>query len=121
MKLIDLNPKWVAISRWDDINGTQHFYDTPSRVGGISFNCPIHTKKCEHCNQNLPQSHRLVVWFSNPIDGLPPQYGINYLWNREGSTFEDLSLNPSIDASRYIDKETNTVCWHGFISNGEIK
>lgn len=120
MKLLDLEPRWVAISRWDDSTGTQHYLDTPPRRGGISFDCPIHTKKCSCCGQNVKGSHRLVVFFKNPVDGLPPQV-TNYLWSRVGDDFETLSLSPSIDASQHVDKETNTVCWHGHISNGEIQ
>lgn len=116
---MDLNPHWVGINRWDDSNGTQHFYDNPIRTGGLSFDCPIHTKICEHCNQILPQSHRLVVFFQNPIDGLPPQV-TEHLWNRINESFENLTLIPSINASEYINKETNTICWHGHITNGEI-
>ena len=119
MRLTELEPHWVSICRWDDSNGTQHYYDNPPRIGGISFNCPIHTKKCNCCNQFLPSTHRLVVWFKNPIDGLPPQF-TKYLWDRKGENFENLTLFPSINASNFVDKETGVVCWHGFITNGEV-
>jgi Spy/CpxP family protein refolding chaperone len=35
------------------------------------------------------------------------------LWHREGTTFEDLSLTPSIDASHFGH-------WHGFVTRGEV-
>lgn len=35
-------------------------------------------------------------------------------WQRQGDTFETLTLAPSIDASRAGH-------WHGFIQNGEIR
>lgn len=121
MKLIELEPRWVSINRWDSPDGTQHFYNTPPRVGGLSFNCPVHTAKCGTCGQFLPQTHRLVVFFANPVDGQPPQYGVTHLWQRVGETFDALSLAPSIDASQYVDATTGTVCWHGHITDGEIK
>ncbi len=117
MRLLELNPRWVAISRWDTPDGTQHFYDTPPRRGGISFDCPIHTKYCECCKQPLPQSHRLVVFFSNPVDGLPPQV-TEHLWTRSGEEFDNLTLAPSIDASKY--EINGTTCWHGYITDGAV-
>lgn len=118
MKLTELDPHWVQISRWDDANGTQHFpaYDGSKRIGGVSFMCPVHTHHCQTCNQLLPESHRLVVWFDNPVDGLPPEQTANVRWHREGDTFDTLTLNPSVDATGEYPG-----CWHGFIMNGEIK
>lgn len=118
MKLTDLDPRWVSISRWDSSDGTQHYYDTPPRIGGISFNCPVHTATCSTCGQYLPQTHRLAVFFSNPLDGGQPQV-TEHLWQRTGERFDALTLSPSIDVSRYIGKD-GVVCWHGFITNGEI-
>jgi hypothetical protein len=119
MKLIDLEPRWVGITRWDTPDGTQHYHDNPLRRGGISFNCPVHTATCATCGQYLPQTHRLVVFFANPVDGKPPQV-TDHLWQRQGETFEDLSLSPSIDASARIEQD-GTVCWHGHITSGEIR
>lgn len=118
MKLTDLDPRWVAIGRWDSADGTQHYYDTPPRRGGITFNCPVHTEKCVHCGQFLPQTHRLCVFFANPVDGLPPQVA-EHLWQRAGDDFETLTLSPSIDASQHV--VDGVICWHGFITNGEIR
>lgn len=119
MKLLDLDPRWVSISRWDDANGTQHYYDNPPRVGGITFDCPVHTERCTCCHQRLQKSHRLAVWFTNPVDGQPPQFGIAHLWQRDGDSFETLTLSPSIDASQHV--VDGVVCWHGSIKNGEIQ
>jgi hypothetical protein len=118
MRLTDLEPRWVAINRWDDSNGTQHYYDQPPRRGGISFNCPLHSEKCTCCGQFLPKTHRLVVYFANPVDGLPPQV-TDHLWQRDGDDFETLSLLPSIDASKHV--VDGVVCWHGSITKGEIR
>lgn len=103
MKLTELNPHWTC--------------DTLGRHGqGISFECPIH------------RTHRLAVAFANPVDGGEKMTGNGYggdpkhWWQRDGSTFDDLTLGPSIDASGNKAGEDNiqTPCWHGFIKNGEI-
>lgn len=93
MTLLELNPKWVT--------------QKEGRQGmGISFDCP-----CCH-------KQRLVVMFKNPLDGLDSFNDSNYVdktvtWIREGDTFETLTLNPSVDASKHKH-------WHGFIKNGQI-
>ncbi len=111
MKLSELNPRWCLASRWDDTDGTQHFLngETTKRSGmGLTFDCPVH------------RSHRLGVFFSNPIDGLPPSADVEHLWRREGETFAAMSLSPSINAAEYKGDD-GTVCWHGFITNGEVR
>jgi hypothetical protein len=99
MKLIDLDPGW--------------FCDKDGRNGqGISFLCP-------HCKKIY-----IGIAFKNPIDGGTPiplrQYKNKkgklvwtYNWERQGDTFENLTLIPSIDASEYGH-------WHGFIRDGNI-
>lgn len=106
-KLTDLNPRWVLIHRWDAPDGTQHYTNGDSSKrhgGGISFDCPVHG------------DHRLVVWFNNPVDGLPPEATAEYRWQRSGDTFADMTLAPSINAQGEWPE-----CWHGFIQNGEIR
>jgi hypothetical protein len=113
MKLTELNPHWV-ISGYregdDDMTSAQHGINSDAaqkRHGmGISFGCP----KCDK-----QYNHRLVVYFSNPLDGGPKAwwYGIeDFFWNRTGNTFETLTLSPSIN---WLEGH-----WHGFIKNGEI-
>lgn len=74
---------------------------------GLTFNCPVHG------------DHRLGVFFTNPIDGMPPAADVKHLWKREGERFEDLTLSPSVDASEF--QREGTTCWHGFIRSGEIQ
>jgi hypothetical protein len=108
MKLTELEPRWIGGS----------LDDGAERRGlGISFMCPLH-----HV-----EGDRLAVWFSNPCDGgsAHVDYAMDsatahltlknpeHLWQRTGETFDDLTLTPSIDASKYG-------CWHGFITNGAI-
>jgi hypothetical protein len=77
MKLTELNPRWVIAAE--------------GRHGmGLSLLCP------------LCQSERLVVWFKNPLDGGPPIQGKDYLWDREGETFETVLRNlPVLHSVRF--------------------
>lgn len=100
MKLTDLDPRWGVDA--DIVIGGVNRHD-PDRHGmGITFDCP-------HC-----RTMRLAVFFANPIDGKAPSDDATRLWQRTGESFENLSLSPSIDASKHGH-------WHGFITNGEIR
>lgn len=115
MRLTDLNPHWVS-------NGgegvTQRGEPVPRRDRiGIDFLCP--------CGKRQPigddpddDSHRCFIPFKNPPDGGPPVYGSDEhpCWEREGDTFETLTLKPSIKRAR----EHGGCGWHGFITNGEV-
>lgn len=88
MKLAELEPRWML--------------SHDGREGiGVSFLCP----RC--------RTSRIYVAFGNPIDGGPPVDAVTRWWNREGATFETLSLSPSIDASAIGH-------WHGYVTNGEV-
>lgn len=103
MKLTELKPKWIE-SQWDVLN---------SVVFGVSFQCP-------HC-----QSVRLAIFFTEPFgetnkintaqwaDPRKSDTVEILLWNRQGETFDDLTISPSIDASKRGH-------WHGFIQNGTV-
>lgn len=72
-RLIDLNPRWLDLGH--------------RKRMGIEFLCP-----CEN-------SHALNVWFQNPIDGLEAgtlDETRQMLYQREGTTFEDLTVYPPI-------------------------
>lgn len=104
MKLTDLNPRWLTMSQYTLPGGTLCFprWSGEKRVGcGVTFDDPTN-----------PQQ-RLGVFFENPIDGLPPADG-QKLWHREGDSFDNLTLTPSIDASA-------SGGWHGFITKGNIQ
>jgi hypothetical protein len=93
VKLADLQPAWVTKT---------------GRVIGVRFTCPC----CHGC--------QVGVLFANPPDGGAPHpndpqcVGNNdgERWDREGDTFDDLTLRPSIDGSPSH--------WHGFVTKGEI-
>lgn len=104
MKLTDLDPAFLGA-------GGEGVYDkdgnpAPRREGvGILLNCP--------CGNN-DENHKLYVPFANPLDGGPSLYGERG-WQREGDTFEKLTLSPSI-----LRRDPDGCGWHGFIRNGEI-
>lgn len=106
MRLVDLDPHWIGIHDWSE--------NSPYHVG-ITFRCP-------HCPPGKRgETTFIAVFFSNPID--PGQLQQKYswttsklaenLWNRQGDTFDTLTLSPSVDAS-------GNGHWHGFITNGEV-
>jgi len=100
MRLSELEPRWFVL-------------ESGGPIVGIGFQCP-------HC-----QIERLAVLFHHTGNaaitdehyirahngGNPDQH----IWTlATGATFADLTLTPSIDASK-------SGHWHGFITNGEIK
>lgn len=100
MRLIDLEPSWAVDNPYADpaVVGPLTWQ---KRIGmGITFRCP-------HCKD------RLGIFFSNPVDGLPPAKA-EKLWSRVGGTFETLTVHPSIDVS----KDGH---WHGHITNGLLE
>lgn len=100
MKLTDLKPRWTG-------------YPGPI-YDGISFLCP-------HC-----MAQRLAINFRPAIDPnllwdkiVQPSYEGKNVWKRiSGDSFDNLSINPSVDASDAIEFKNH---WHGFIIDGEIK
>lgn len=88
---------------------------------GITFWCPKWGGNPKHV--------RIAVAFQNPLDGGVPgrmegrhdglgrTCASDPIWLRQGSSFEDLSLYPSVDA-----EHTCGYCegWHGFITDGEV-
>ena len=103
MRLVDLNPRWVG-------SGGPMIFDrdgnpVPERSGiGMTFDCPC------GC------STRGFVAFENPLDGGPPLRTEKPLWYREGETFEDLTLTPSI----FRSEDKGGCDWHGFVAGGKV-
>ncbi|HKC40600.1 MAG TPA: DUF6527 family protein [Gemmatimonadales bacterium] len=68
------------------------------------------------------KGHRCAVPFANPLDGAAPETGRRHLWQRTGETYETLTLQPSVDYTRLDNGEMrDPTCWHGFITNGEVR
>lgn len=80
MKLVDADPKWFRPVEPDG-----------PRIG-VTFRCP---RGCaEGVFGNGSCGGWIYVPFANPLDGAaPPARGG---WNREGETFEAMTLSPSI-------------------------
>jgi hypothetical protein len=84
--LTEFNPEFVGILRQNSGEG-------------ISFDCPV-------CGSN----HRLVAYFDVPVDGKEKAVWQTTVWKRSGSSFNDLTLEPSIQYP----------CFHGWIENGQV-
>ena len=93
VRVVDLNPTWTA-------DNEEH------RGQGIAFDCPL-------CRKG-----RYSVAFKNPLDGLGPTLEFRrHLWERSGTTFDDLSLSPSLNAERCCSGD-GCPGWHGNVSGG---
>ena len=116
MKLTDLEPQWIL--RGD-------------RAVGIRFLCPINDGNGPHL-----EGHSVCVLFANPADGGNahhdddgcPGNNNGHRWARKGDAFETLTLSPSIDcttsekcAKPSHERCSHTHCWHGFVTDGEIR
>jgi hypothetical protein len=96
VKLADLNPRWFGVD---------------GLVVGVSFDCPC-----------CAGATRLAVPFEPTFafPGVEPHgEGHTYLqpdphWKRAGDSFDNLTLTPSVDASKHGH-------WHGSIANGAAK
>jgi hypothetical protein len=106
VKLAELNPTFLG-------SGGEGVYTTdpttgqnvpaPKRVGvGVQCDCP--------CGCESP----LSVPFKVALDGQPTPHGERG-WDREGDTFETLTLSPSI-----LRPKPPGCGWHGWIKNGEV-
>jgi hypothetical protein len=99
VRLTDLDPRFLGSGgEGVTINGQP----APERTGvGVDLDCPC------GCGR------RLFVAFRNPLDGGPPIHPAASQWQREGDSFEALTLSPSI-------RRRDGCGWHGYIRNGEV-
>lgn len=106
-RLLDLAPKFLGHGGdgISDKNGNP----VPMTNGvGIYCECP--------CGCANP----LYVPFTVALDGTPYEkwYGEGNAWVRHGSTFEELTLTPSIQR---IKSAPDSCDWHGWLTNGVFK
>ena len=106
MKLRDIpDATFVAI----DVDGS--FTRVPDAKGAhaIWFQCP--------CGK-----HHNLIAFEPTIDTEPTTRGglsrTGGRWQRTGTTLDDLTLTPSIDVN---STSPGGSCWHGFITNGDLR
>ena len=102
MRLAELNPQFIDAGCGSVTK--DGWWPAVLRKGvGVMFDCPIGCGK------------RHYVGFQTPLDGGDP-VGDGPKWAREGKTFEDLTLVPSI----HLDLTLGECIWHGHITKGEI-
>lgn len=92
IKLIELDPKW----------GTEN-----GERFTLIFECPI---------AGCP-SRYIAVPFKTFIGYDPEKH---HIWTKTGDTFENISLSPSVDATKNKKGEPTGCLFHGFITNGEV-
>lgn len=97
MRLLDLEPRWYASAQ--------------GRLG-FSFNCP-------HCPDSGQRLAIAVHLDGTALDDDPNTLQVfregEHVWTlAAGTSFADVSLTPSVDAS-------GAGHWHGFITAGEIR
>ncbi len=96
MKLRDLEPRYFGL-------------EDGGPTVGLTFLCP-HCLK-ERLGVSFHERGKEAIQDSY-IHAHSPQ--TNHIWLKTGISFDDITLEPSVDAS-------SSGHWHGFILNGEIK
>ena len=94
MKLTELEPRWFVL------------HEGGPRVG-FTFQCP-------HCKESrlgvaIHEAGKTII-----PEQEPDAHGPGYIWQMTGTDFHDLSLTPSVDASKFGH-------WHGMLTNGEAQ
>lgn len=139
-RLTTLDPRWVGaggtgvLQRTDRLckacngenaaactacHGSGFEYEpAPARRGvGLSFLCPCTTCAPKRTGDRDQDFHlRVFVGFKNPLDGGPahdPREGAQ--WQRQGDTFDTLTLRPSI-----FSVPPHGCGFHGFITDGGV-
>ena len=119
-----LSDPWFEARFTTKTTNTGHRYiDTLDGADGIWLWCP-----CGYGKPEFPldggRPHAIIVSFANPINApvAPPDSGSQSRpdpvtglchptrWTISGTGLDDLTLSPSVDV----------ICWHGYITNGEI-
>ena len=99
MKLVELEPKWIHPN--------------------------LFIFKCPHCRKDILSCKNVVMPFTKQHELFEKEWGDNWpalvvgcqdsmAWTFSGTDFANLTVNPSIDASK-------SGHWHEYITNGEIR
>ena len=109
--------------------------DTLQNADGLFLWCPCGFADPKFRTPNGGRPHGVIVSFANPR-GVPPapsnagsrgRDGKPTRWTIvSGTGLSDLTLSPSVDVgSEEVDpvtkKKVKTSCWHGFITQGEVR
>ncbi len=101
VRLVDLNPGWLSHGGEGYTNAAGEPIPERERIG-VTCDCP--------CGGVCGQ--RPAWLFTNPVDGGPALEGTT--WTRTGTTFETLSLDPSL-------QRMGGCSWHGHLKNGVLE
>jgi hypothetical protein len=104
MRLIDLDPEWIM---------------RDGRRVGFTFLSPVGKQGNTHWRQSCfpeptPSEVQDDILGDAAVQHCDPACGWTITGGIESSTFETMTVKPSIDGSA-------GGLWHGFITNGEIK
>lgn len=88
----------AELVRWQR-NGL-HPVNLVQHADGLFFDCPA-----------LGHEHSLLVWFAGR--SIPASLEPTARWTVSGSTIDDLTLVPSVNAA-----VSDPTCWHGWVTNG---
>ncbi len=105
MRLTDLDPGFLYGA--EDNGRFRGFGREQATAQGIWFDCPV-------CSRKPQGSHSVRIWFKDR--GVPDHLEPTLRWSATGASFEDLTLNPSVN----LNVNGRTDCWHGNITAGEI-
>lgn len=100
MRLLDLEPQFYRVVSDVKHGGSkhEHIYSLIN-AHGVRFNCP--------CGSG----HKLHIPIGDEARG----------WIASGAGLADLTLIPSIAVSGGKGDGSSTECWHGFVTNGEVR
>lgn len=111
MRLVDLEPEWVRDS---EIAGAHQRDDqlTIATAQGVMFLDPVEFAR----NGGPVGTSSVLVWFRGRgvPDDKDPGPG---RWTVSGTSFDDLTLDPSVDLSCSGEYPGR---WHGWVKNGDV-
>jgi len=117
MRLVDLEPSFRRHEERREGSKLQRYdirVPTIAEAQSVEFLCPA----CFTKNGGNVGTHLVIVTFRDR--GVPDHLGSQSKnggpsrWSVSGDSFENLTLQPSIDI-------TPGCSWHGFITNGQVK
>jgi hypothetical protein len=106
MRLIELDPKWAEGATSHATTEGQLAAEQTEKF--LIMNCPKHPE------------HRLAIRVGPEARSFMDGTVERNVWKMTGSTFEDLSLSPSIEVVGGHAVPIIAICgWHGWIKDGE--
>jgi hypothetical protein len=100
-RLVDLHPRWARRGGRDD-----------GGIYGITFDCPCGTPPLGKSDKPGCPWGTFHILFCNPLDGGPPEGIERQQWAVAGTSFDHLTLSPSIRAGDH---------WHGWVRDGSLE